>query len=547
MCLPARGKWCGVQLRLASIRTGLGRFFPRLARDTAGNTLVIIAAALIPLLAMVGGGVDVSRGYLAQSRLQQACDAGVLAARKRLGSDLSSGQLTGQAKQAGDSLFDVNFESGIYGTKQRDFSMQLNPDYSVDGVATVVVPTTIMNIFGYTEIPLQAKCEARLDMTNTDVMMVLDVTGSMAQTNPGDTVPKISALKTTVKSFYDQLTATAPSTARIRFGFVPYSANVNVGGLLDKKWIATKWNYNTRMVKGSPTGPQWYYDSMLVDTGFVTSGTPTKNFKIGGTPLVPLNVPVTWKGCIEERQTYDIDDYDNVDLTKALDLDIDLVPDKAKPETLWKPVLHELSYERQMGAGANVFNPAPIQTSYNYMNAKAYGVTPCPAAARKLAPITSTQLDSYLATLSPGGNTYHDIGMIWGGRLLSPSGIFASANADVNGIPTNRNLIMLTDGQTETMDIVYGAYGIEPLDKRRWQPGDKYTLNQTVENRFTFACNEVKKRNITVWFVAFGTSLNPIMTNCAGPGHYFQANNAAELEQAFSQIALHMGDLRISK
>ncbi|HEY7808406.1 MAG TPA: hypothetical protein VIC34_14505, partial [Croceibacterium sp.] len=158
-----------------------------------------------------------------------------------------------------------------------------------------------------------------------------------------------------------------------------------------------------------------------------------------------------------------------------------------------------------------------------------------------------TQLDSYLATLSPGGNTYHDIGMIWGGRLLSPSGIFASANADVNGIPTNRNLIMLTDGQTETMDIVYGAYGIEPLDKRRWQPGDKYTLNQTVENRFTFACNEVKKRNITVWFVAFGTSLNPIMTNCAGPGHYFQANNAAELEQAFSQIALHMGDLRISK
>src|SRR5690606_25234341 len=31
-------------------------------------------------------------------------------------------------------------------------------------------------------------------------------------------------------------------------------------------------------------------------------------------------------GCIEERETYIIDDFDNVDLSRALDLDIDLVP-----------------------------------------------------------------------------------------------------------------------------------------------------------------------------------------------------------------------------
>ena len=36
----------------------------RLSQDTAGNTLAMIAAALVPLLAIVGGGVDVSRGYL---------------------------------------------------------------------------------------------------------------------------------------------------------------------------------------------------------------------------------------------------------------------------------------------------------------------------------------------------------------------------------------------------------------------------------------------------------------------------------------------------
>ena len=62
-------------------------FLHRLGRDTSGNTLALMAAALLPLLGIIGGGVDMSRAYLAQSRLQQACDAGVLAARKRLGSD----------------------------------------------------------------------------------------------------------------------------------------------------------------------------------------------------------------------------------------------------------------------------------------------------------------------------------------------------------------------------------------------------------------------------------------------------------------------------
>jgi hypothetical protein len=37
------------------------------------------------------------------------------------------------------------------------------------------------------------------------------------------------------------------------------------------------------------------------------------------------------------------------------------------------------------------------------------------------------------------------------------------------------------------------------------------------------------------------------MTTCAGDGHYFQANNAAELNAIFSKIAASMGDLRISK
>lgn len=56
-----------------------------LLADKGGNVLVMTAASIVPILALVGGGIDVSRIYLAESRLQSACDAGALAARRAMG------------------------------------------------------------------------------------------------------------------------------------------------------------------------------------------------------------------------------------------------------------------------------------------------------------------------------------------------------------------------------------------------------------------------------------------------------------------------------
>ncbi len=53
------------------------------------------------------------------------------------------------------------------------------------------------------------------------------------------------------------------------------------------------------------TGTNWQYKAETVDVSGWRTGS---------------------NGCIEERDTYIIDDYDNVDLTRALDLNIDLVP-----------------------------------------------------------------------------------------------------------------------------------------------------------------------------------------------------------------------------
>jgi len=138
--------------------------------------------------------------------------------------------------------------------------------------------------------------------------------------------------------------------------------------------------------------------------------------------------------------------------------------------------------------------------------------------------------------------------MIWAARLLSPTGIFASENSDISpSKPTSRHLIFMTDGQTEPFDLNYGAYGLEPLSKRRWSETSPLTLTQTVEKRFSFACEEAKKKRITVWVIAFGTTVNPIMTQCAGPGRTFSASNAGELQTAFLTIAKSIGSLRLSE
>ena len=87
--------------RLACAR--LRRASARLRRDQSGNAFMIIGAALAPMLLLVGGAVDMGRGYLSQTRLQQACDAGVLAARKGLGAaSLTGGALPEGARSAKD-------------------------------------------------------------------------------------------------------------------------------------------------------------------------------------------------------------------------------------------------------------------------------------------------------------------------------------------------------------------------------------------------------------------------------------------------------------
>ncbi|HMP55036.1 MAG TPA: pilus assembly protein TadG-related protein [Novosphingobium sp.] len=616
----------------------------RLRASREGNTLPLVAASVAPLLALVGGGIDMSRSYLAETRLQQACDAGVLAARKELGSQVVlDGEVPSSVSERGNRFFNANFRPGSYGTRNADFRMELEDDYQIAGRATVEVPTTIMGMFGYGAVPVEVSCKGKLSFSNTDIMMVLDVTGSMNETNPGDSETRIDTLKDVVRDFHTQLEGGKHEGSRIRYGFVPYSTNVNVGHLLRDEWVVSNWTYQSRELVGTAlvSGTFTYqtagspvsglmdetlhnsYAATLISgvptcTGTLPAGTLTTSSVLISTTSTPVTTPLAgtktvqtyhityngisyrnvlsgstckvikrthtnWKlkvdqvteprlstmrqwdyrpisynvanwrtetaGCIEERDTYDINDYDRVDLRRAIDLDIDRVPDAGDPDTQWRPMYPERVFARTMQYNmTGGFSLGVSRTTAEYISPARMYTAACPPRAQKLQEMDSAQLESYLATLAAGGSTYHDIGMIWGGRLLSPTGIFAAENADVSASnATGRHLVFLTDGQTSALDISYSSYGMEPLDRRRWSPSSSLSLTDTVEARFAFACKEVKKRNITVWVIAFGTDLNPVMEECAGPGRSFQADDGDQLGQIFVKIANAISELRLTK
>lgn len=240
----------------------------RLRKDEAGNTIAIMAAAVIPVIGLVGGSVDMSRIYLTQSRLQAACDAGALMGRKVMAGGAwadNSGLANTKAVQA----FTANFENGAYGTGTVTKSFTESGG-KVTGTASVPIPMTLMKALGQNQRTIRVNCSAEMRIPNSDVMFVLDTTGSMDSAANGESVSssnpaKITELRVATKCFYEILTQknitdvtkeqcdqttdpseTSSNTSQIRFGFVPYSINVNVGRLLPLDYMANTWFYQTR-------------------------------------------------------------------------------------------------------------------------------------------------------------------------------------------------------------------------------------------------------------------------------------------------------------
>ena len=178
------------------------------------------------------------------------------------------------------------------------------------------------------------------------------------------------------------------------------------------------------------------------------------------------------------------------------------------------------------------------------------GYVSCGKRVQRLKPMERADVSAYVnaADFVPQGGTYHDTGMIWGTRLISPTGIFKDdTQAWPNRSDPKRYIVFMTDGAMAPNPYLYGMYGIEAYDNR--VTGSTATSNQLVYHnaRFVAECAAAKSRNIKVFVVGFAQALNDQLIACASPGQAYYASDNASLTTAFQTIAKQIAMLRLSK
>lgn len=194
--------------------TGSQNRLQRFRRDEAG-TLVIFALMLAVLMLMMGGiAVDVMRYELRRTSLQNTLDRSTLAAAS-LTQDLDpEGVVNDYFLKAGlmDYLTSVTVTEGL--------------NYrQVTATAAADTEPMFLGMMGIDQFDANGLSSAEQRVNNVEVMMVLDVSGSMNSNS------RLTNLKTAASQFVSTVLAN-DAEGKISIGMVPFNGQVNLGPTL---------------------------------------------------------------------------------------------------------------------------------------------------------------------------------------------------------------------------------------------------------------------------------------------------------------------------
>lgn len=191
----------------------------RFVHDEDGS-MIVFGLVLFTIMLMIGGlAVDLMRFESTRTALQQAADRCVLAAA-------SLTQALEPADVVNDCMLKADKAQYLTGV-QVDEGLNYR---EVTATATAATNPMFMHLMGIDELDAPAASKAEQKITNVEIVLVLDVSGSMAGT-------KLSKLKTAAKEFVDTLLAKDINN-RISIAIVPYNAQVNLGAVLRAKYNA---------------------------------------------------------------------------------------------------------------------------------------------------------------------------------------------------------------------------------------------------------------------------------------------------------------------
>jgi len=575
----------------------------RLLADRSGSTYALLAAATIPMLGFAGIGIDVGRTYMAQSRLQSAVDAAVLAAVRAEQFAPGSGNLPGSRTiSTVNSFVAANMPAEFAGAERQ--APVVTVERAVDELKVTVrvegtVPTSLMRVFGFESLPMNAQAVGVAGRTlprAVEAMMVLDVTGSM-DSNGG-----MVALKQSVNAFLDIVYGNRQTRTNFAIGMMPYNVVVNVGRLIPSSRVETISGFTTRAatdawgwkgcVYADPTRLSLSSDINTIDANTFDMG---KNLPgDSGVPLArPYMYPPMWVDSFhrqdnryklgqttadaiaaantEPMRTALIRAYgqnicrrtngSNVTCTTANSF---VHPDRLPNYSSWpNPIVYNSTVKP-----SNADNH--VSRSPNYV---------CPTEALPIS-YNRTKADyaAYTNNLQPLFNigTWHNQAMTWGYRLMARDDVFTRARP--TDVATRQVMIFMTDGNFDSRDDGLDSDVRTPRFQRdtaysgyasyadKWLVNQDFASNQTSQARaahrdatalrFAKTCQAMKRDGIEIYTITFaiasgseGDATREMFRTCATDRttHFFETRDANDLRIAFATIAADLIDVHLQE
>ncbi len=535
----------------------------RLWHDQRGAVAFIVGFGILMLTGAVGVAVDVGRGQMAQTKLQNALDAAGLAA----GASVTSQDMEAEVMK----YMNVNFAEGTLGATITNVTPTLSQAGKLLTVtATATMPTTFMNIFGHTNMQLRAETEVTRSSKGMELAMVLDITGSMC--NPSCS-GRLDALKTASYDLLDILFGeNEPTGDNLWVGIVPFSMGVNIGNS-HTDWLVPG-SYTAPAVDWAGQGWRGCTEARLSTNNDVTEANPTTQ------PFYPYYWPDhdtynNWRTSQTSVNTTTLcgpnSTANNCRCTQATGGPNGGGGTRVCATTVNGNVSTRVYCQNQTSTNQRRCYSEETTTlpTYNYTLSSTVGPnTYCPTNPVTRLTNQRSTLDSAINALAALGGTHINEGAAWGWRMISPLWRGAwGGTMNTNNLPLDYNsdlmikaVILMTDGlntmygQTTSpaSNPADGAYGTTPQNLvGSTTPYTDIKAARRLDAKLKNICDGMKARGVIVYVVVFDVDdadvASEVKTCASQNDYYFNAPDAASLRQSFSVIGDSLANLRISR
>ena len=490
-------------------------------RDEQGAIALLFALILLPMMLLMGAGIDYSRSVIDRSQAQDALDAAVLATVKQV-PYLTDGELRNMV----ESFVSANTPAAS-NINVDLVEISRNPN-TLKVWASGSTKMTFMKLAHVETVDFKAVSKAEAGNQSIEVVMVLDNSGSMSSS--------MGTLRAASKELVDTLEEHKKSFKELKIGVVPFNHLIRLDdGREDAKWLDQNAKSSIHRKNLPPKSNRFKILKKLTDPD--------------------TGKAVEWEGCMEARpHPLDVKDSAPVANTKDSYFVPYFYPDTKEYYNSVKNYGYQSGLNRylpRLSYYPGSTNGQKKRWGY-YFKQTLYDNGRGPnyyCYIQRLQPLTKTlsTVRTKLSGMQAGGYTNIHMGTIWGVRLLSPQEPYTQG-ASYSDVENRKFLIVMTDG-ANTYSSHYQAYG--------WAHDGRISGSSSIRNemnaRTSESCEEAKGAGIEVFTIAYnnpGKTTEDMMKACAtngGDGHYFDADNRSELTAAFEEIAKAISKVRLTE